>query len=1169
MEIIASHDLDALGSELARRLLAPEHDPTARLSRAFEPEIVVVPNSSVREFLIQTLASELGGTGARNGVVANIAFVYPRLVGMATVNQLPSWPDVHRVLGLGASPWDEAQLLWSIDAEWKATQGPLADRQLTNPLAAARRMAQLFDHYATHRPGMLREWVDGSGSTEADVTRDTLSAAHAWQRDLYRAVFRRLSTKVRLGVHNRDEYRAQIAEASPAGLLPRRVSVFGVTSLATAAREVLSMLSDHLDVSVYTMHATSKWPTITPRPLQSSSSFQEEIRVERPPHTTHPLHSRWCMHSIENAALLGPPSLMVPGTPIERTTLLGIMRSDVVDDRHRAPLTGLDDKDLVGAVSRGDGSVQVHACFGELRQAEALRDSLLRVLRDDATLRLKDITIACGDPQKFAPLLNAVLNPGSDVSSVPSMPIDATGSDPNGFAPVMDAFLAVVRLAMSRCSPSEVLDVISHPNVSMHMGLERDDLELISDWADRLSVRHGLDETHRRAVSGVPTTLNVGTWRHALRRLAVGVAVPAPIDIAGPGNVVPFDTIGSSDLEVFGIFTEFLERLARLAAAFQPGTRLRVSEWTDISLGVIDDFISAALQESEDLVKLRSALSSLPETAAENDADTDKTYPLMDLVDITAGLFESGFSPFGSKHEAIRVTGFDGIGHRPTRVIAVFGAEEHAFTGTSADGDDALAGAPVVGEPMYSMSGRESFLHAMMAARGTFIVTCNGHDVSNNKPIPLPIPIREFLEVVAGTLRDEESVNHGHPVLVIHKRHNHDESVLLPGEVVPKEPFTFDTSAAEAHRLVKQWKSGRLSATSPPAASSPSTAVVRPRSYSLSDIALSIRSPIEFYADHALGLHLPPMPEDRNFDKEKHIHGDGIIPLTLDASLTSAEGRDLLLRLTSTTPTGTDAITAWRDVRALTGLIPPGQLGDLVAAEVADTVRKMIDLLPDPLKDLSRGVDVDCEVEFLGEPSKFRVTSVVHMPHEDTDALVRVRYRRYTEPMLVDALLEVAALTLHTRGVRPITAIVVCRAPDDATGDKKDVPVRHDVVLQGDEPAQRLARAREVLSLGERMVVAASQGRVPAFERATHAQGTKRDKIGKKFGQDIEYSDPLKFLLAGSGLKEIREEPVTAADLASFGRPQTAANRFEFYAEKIWQSIHRCWTVEGEPDADT
>ena len=71
----------------------------------------------------------------------------------------------------------------------------------------------------------------------------------------------------------------------------------------------------------------------------------------------------------------------------------------------------------------------MHACHGEARQVDVLREVLLGLLADDSTLEPRDILVMCPDIETYAPLINADFGLG-DVrpGAHPGAPAaDATG----------------------------------------------------------------------------------------------------------------------------------------------------------------------------------------------------------------------------------------------------------------------------------------------------------------------------------------------------------------------------------------------------------------------------------------------------------------------------------------------------------------------------------------------------------------------------------------------------------------------------------------------------------------------------------------------------------------------------------------------------------------------
>ena len=138
-----SSHLDLLADELAEQLATPPADP-------FEPIVVAVPTAGVRDWLTRRLAERLG-------VAANIVMPFPgRFLAAALGTPLDA-----------DDPWEVDRLAWAVldvldsggvDVPgWRgAPGGPLSRRYAT-----ARRIADLFDRYATTRPQILQQWSRG------------------------------------------------------------------------------------------------------------------------------------------------------------------------------------------------------------------------------------------------------------------------------------------------------------------------------------------------------------------------------------------------------------------------------------------------------------------------------------------------------------------------------------------------------------------------------------------------------------------------------------------------------------------------------------------------------------------------------------------------------------------------------------------------------------------------------------------------------------------------------------------------------------------------------------------------------------------------------------------------------------------------------------------------
>ena len=285
MHLFHSPHAEPLLEQLAQRLSSPLADP-------FAPELVVVPSGDMARYLKRELARTLGATNGPNGIVSNITFIYPRQLVNATTTE-PT--------GLKHSEWDANNLVWNI-IDTLLTHSNITVPGFTEaPLTVARRAADLFDRYASHRPEMLNHWsrggIDDGTQTNGqpnDVTKD-----QRWQKELFTEVSKKLF-KAGLpprALDNLDAFAEALQQLPEGSALPARLSVFGITNLSRAARHILEVLGKACDIHIYMVYAAGNvWPEPSDHEVQLRSAF---------PATSiqHPLTSRWGAQVLENAAV--------------------------------------------------------------------------------------------------------------------------------------------------------------------------------------------------------------------------------------------------------------------------------------------------------------------------------------------------------------------------------------------------------------------------------------------------------------------------------------------------------------------------------------------------------------------------------------------------------------------------------------------------------------------------------------------------------------------------------------------------------------------------------------------------------------------------------------------------------------------------------------------------
>src|SRR3712207_5301583 len=123
----------------------------------------------MERWLTQQLSASLGSSPGRgDGICANVAFPFPRALVRDAVS-------VAAGVDADADPWLPERAVWplleviaeNLAKPWlrslAAHLGKDDDTaRRARRFATARHIAELFDRYALHRPGMVRAWATGA-----------------------------------------------------------------------------------------------------------------------------------------------------------------------------------------------------------------------------------------------------------------------------------------------------------------------------------------------------------------------------------------------------------------------------------------------------------------------------------------------------------------------------------------------------------------------------------------------------------------------------------------------------------------------------------------------------------------------------------------------------------------------------------------------------------------------------------------------------------------------------------------------------------------------------------------------------------------------------------------------------------------------------------------------
>ena len=901
---------DGLVDALRTLLGEPARDP-------FAPEVVCVPTRGMERWIAQRLSAVLGVSepGRGDGVCANVLFPSPRrLVGDAVAAAVGVDPET--------DPWRPERSLWPLlDVVDECLAEPWmqllsvhlgGDEATADPLRRARRfatirhLADLFDGYALHRPGMVRGWA----ASEDD-------AGVHWQGRLWRCLRARIGEP---GPAERLERATAVLTATPDVLdLPPRLSIFGLTRLPAGHREILDALAARRDVHLFLLHPSpALWAAL-------AGTRTRVVRRRDDPTTEAPanrLLASWGQDAREMQLVLSTGGERADHQhPVEHVAdgLLARIQADVRADRQPAgaPLSGHADRRPL--LDPADRSVEVHACHGRARQVEVLRDALLHLLQADPTLEPRDVIVMCPDIETFAPLVHATFGAAAvdeedDEAAAPDLRVRLADRALRQTNAVLGVVAQLLELADDRLTASQLLDLAGREPVRRRFGFDDDDLVRLEDWVAESGVRWGLDAAHRAPFK--LASLDHGTWQAGIRRVLVGVTMTED-DRRLVEGVLPLDDVDSGAIDLAGRLAELVDRLRTTLTDF--AVAKPVAAWT-ASLASAADLLT---DTSEAGAWQRAELQRLLDDVAQEAGDTPVALALAEIRALMAERLQG--RPTRANFRTGHLTFCTLVPMRsvPHRVVCLLGLDDAVFPRKAPrDGDDLRLDDPHVGERDPRAEDRQLLLDALMAAGERLLITYTGNDERTNAVRPPAVPVGELLDVVDRTVRAADGRPARERVVVEHPLQPFDPRNFAAGELVDGRPWSFDRVTLAGARALATDRPGPPPFLAAPLEREGSRVV------ELDDLVRFVQHPVRAFVRGRLGVSLGDVATEL----------DDALPIELDG----LERWDVGQRLLDARLAGCDTRSAYR-AEIARGHLPPRILGKPVIDALLPTVEAIVD----------------------------------------------------------------------------------------------------------------------------------------------------------------------------------------------------------------------------------
>ena len=1115
INIYAADRAEPLAERLAGILIDDPSDPMTS-------EWLAVPTEGMRRWLTLELARYLGATttGSGDGIAANIARAFPGTLRNAVIDA-----------GNGGQPdpWHIDRMVWSLLSVFEELDDRSAEREFTELAQGASRfsriraVADLFDRYHLHRPQMIESWAQGH---PVDGNGAELPPHLSWQERVWSHLRTRIDQP-----SPPEQFRTLLDRVRSDDLpldLPDRLILFGFTSLP--GRDFLEM------VTAVAAHRTVHLFLLGPSFLDGAQLLQKSptpavglhrSRIEDPTETLvhQSLLRTWGRMARETALLvadgstsdLPPPEWVssgTEGTPAP-TTLLGRLQDDIRSNS----------ESMQTAVDPEDRSVQFHACFGQMRQAEVARDALLHLLEAEPDLTEEDILVVCPGLESFAPLVEAAFGSASESvqgakgsSGAPRLRFRIADRSIGTANPVLGAVVQFLELVSGRFEVAPVVDFISSAPVRQKLAIDDDDLGVIVDWVTQTRVRWGLDVTHRAAFD-MPTGVTGNTWQAGLDRLLLGATVEGDEFVLAVGDIAP-SVVDSGDAETLGSLAFVIGHLAEFTQWADSGRHplgswiARLEATCQLLLAVPD---AAAWQFDA----LHRVLEEICDAAGAVDGSQG---PMVDLLDVRR-LLDGKLANEAGRPDFFRggvtVTSMTPLRWVPFKVVCILGLDQEFIGAPAADAADLVAASPQVGDPDRRIEARQSLLEVVLAARDHLIVVRDGQDVRSSQAVPRVVAAAELFDaVVMLALPDHQDALRSR-LEVAHPRHSFDVACLKPGALMPGITWTFDPAD-----LVRAEARGKAEQGDGPSGS-PRIAEAAPSVIDLAALRSFLIDPVAAFASGALQLSFPRTAEA----------DDVILPVEPGPLAGSALGRSLLeARMTGVTS------EEWLEFERQVGTLPPGALEKRVTADLVAGVEALVEEAGQI--GIRSGEPDYCDIEVVLDCGTRIVGSVPLLLSEPTPGPARIRYTRPKPTFGLEAWLDLMALvaTDPTRGWRSVFL---------SRGDGDDPLTVVDLVVDG-TAEERVACAREALDVVVRCYRAGMQEPLPLFPTfsKTVADGDPDWSKWRNFkGWGDARAPATAFFFGGyrgSDLMTIEPEEVD---------PPGAGGRVKRWADYLWTAV--------------
>ncbi|APR71476.1 exodeoxyribonuclease V subunit gamma [Acinetobacter haemolyticus] len=406
--------------------------------------------------------------------------------------------------------------------------------------------------------------------------------------------------------------------------LPTQVIVFTLLDLPPSQLQFLRRLGQYLDVLILHYNPSQEYWADSVDPLwkQRYDLGVKERFIGKNPKATdaeisaffesfslgfnalnresrHPLLTRLGKQARDHFSLLSQLATGEEGKWVDAfidhfpETLLGKIQSDI--------FYLAEPKAEQYELAAEDHSVQIHVCHSSLRQLEVLKEQLIHWLSqtDAVPHRPSDVLILTPNLAELEPLIRSVFPAVPNEHDV-FLPVKIAGVAQLDALNAWRAVVGRLQLTQGRFTQDDFADWLNLAATQQRYGLDYTQTQRVLDLLSDAGFKRGLDEAHLKQTLSAEDRDYRYSFKFALDRLALGIAVPAHVMVQ---QTLSYALVQPSDFELIGILIHIYQDLSARRdwlVVHQQGQRLPVEIWLKRLKEDIQEF------EQADIVALKT-----------------------------------------------------------------------------------------------------------------------------------------------------------------------------------------------------------------------------------------------------------------------------------------------------------------------------------------------------------------------------------------------------------------------------------------------------------------------------------------------------------------------------------------------------------------------------------